>query len=156
MRGIEGSAARAAVTRGLPGALVAFALLVVPAGASALQLKGVRAVVPAVTGQPVVTSLSPSQGTGLGGNKVTISGEHLKGVTTVSFGPTAVELPTVSRSETKIKVVAPAGAGTVDVLVSTPEATSEAVPADVYTYTPAVPIVTKLGPRWGRRTSRRP
>jgi hypothetical protein len=80
---------------------------------------------------------------------VTIVGENLRGVTTVYFGATAVTLKAPNKSTTKIKTVSPAGTGTVNVTVSTPEATSEVVPADEFTYLSSPPTITGLSPKQG-------
>jgi hypothetical protein len=98
---------------------------------------------------PEVLSLTPDTGTSFGGTKVTIVGENLKGVTTVYFGATAVTLKAPSKSPTKIKTVSPAGTGTVNVTVSTPEATSEVVPADEFTYLSSPPTIVSLSPKQG-------
>lgn len=104
---------------------------------------------------PVVTSLKPAEGSAAGGTKVKVKGTHMKGVTTVNFGANAVTLAKPNKSETTVSVVSPAGTGTVDVTVSTPEATSEAVPADRYTYVSVAPTVTKLSPVSGHASSQR-
>jgi hypothetical protein len=100
---------------------------------------------------PVVTSVSPDTGPTSGGTKVTIAGEALRGVTTVHFGATEVVLPKAVNSQTKLKVVAPAGsAGIVDVTVSSPEGgTSAVTPGDEYTYHTSPPVILKLSPNHG-------
>jgi hypothetical protein len=98
---------------------------------------------------PAVVSVTPDKGTSFGGTKVTIVGEDLKGVTTVYFGATAVTLKAPSKSATKIKTVSPAGTGTVNVTLSTPEATSEVVPADEFTYISSPPTIVSLSPKQG-------
>lgn len=117
--------------------------------AAALDLAAAPAASPLDAGQPTVLALSPDEGPTVGGTKVTITGEHLAGVTTVGFGGTPVTLKKPSKSQTTIKVVAPAGSGTVDVTVTSPEGTSEAVPGDEYTYVASLPTITKLSPDFG-------
>lgn len=140
-------AVRLMLIGGTIGVLIA-AGLAVPAGASQLKLRDLTpaALVTSPAPAPVVLSISPTQGSGLGGAKVSIVGENLRGVTTVDFGSTVVTLKKVNNSKTKVKAVAPPGTGTVDITVSTPEATSEAVPADRFTYLPKKPAVTKISP----------
>jgi hypothetical protein len=108
-------------------------------------------VVPAASAAPVVAAVSPDAGPTSGGTKVTISGERFAGATTVAFGSTVVTLKKPSKSQTKIKVVAPAAAapGTVDVTVTSPEGTSESTPADEFTYTVSPPVIGKLSPSHG-------
>ncbi len=103
---------------------------------------------------PSVSRIEPASGTHAGGAEVTISGARLAGASAVRFGETAATSFTVD-SEESITAIAPAGTGTVDVTVSTPEGTSAARPADRFTYIPA-PTVTALsrndGPGGGGTT----
>jgi hypothetical protein len=96
---------------------------------------------------PAVTALVPPAGSLAGGNVVTITGAHLTGATAVSFGATAASSFTVV-SDTQVTATAPAGSGTVDVRVTTPNGTSIAAPADRYTYTSA-PVVGGVSPNKG-------
>jgi hypothetical protein len=123
----------------------------VAGSASALQLSDAPGASPLASNGPVVLSVTPEEGPSAGGTKVTIVGEHFAGVTTVSFGSTVVTLKKPSKSQTKIKVVAPPAAslGTVDVTVNSPEGTSEATPADEFTYTASLPAIGKLSPNHG-------
>ena len=93
---------------------------------------------------PVVTSISPSSGPAAGGTQVTITGSGFTGATSVLFagstalgnsgsGGPATTIQVVS--DTQITAIAPAGSGTVDVTVTGPGGTSEAVPTDQFTYT---------------------
>jgi hypothetical protein len=67
--------------------------------------------------KPSVISVSPSQGPAAGGVAVTITGKHLKGAKSVTFGGTAAASYTVI-SDTSITAITPAGtAGTADVKV---------------------------------------
>ncbi|WP_228001490.1 beta strand repeat-containing protein [Nocardia australiensis] len=93
---------------------------------------------------PVLSSVSPNQGTSTGGNTVTLTGTNLAGATAVSFGATAATSFTVN-SATQITAVAPAGAGTVQVTVTTPGGTSNGVS---YTYI-VIPTLTSVSPNQG-------
>jgi hypothetical protein len=99
---------------------------------------------------PTVTKVEPSEGPGTGGTIVTISGTKLKEASSVDFGDTAATSFEV-HSESSITAQAPAGAGTVDVTVSTPEGPSEATAADHFTYTPVgpAPAIKRMKPRKG-------
>jgi hypothetical protein len=100
-----------------------------------------------ILAQPAVTGLTPTAGPLSGGNTVTITGVHLTGATTVSFGASAAASFTVV-SDTQVTATAPAGSGTVDVRVTTPNGTSVAAPADKYTYTSGA-TVSALNPNSG-------
>ncbi|MBI3969634.1 MAG: fibronectin type III domain-containing protein, partial [Chloroflexi bacterium] len=95
---------------------------------------------PAVTpyGVPVVSRVSPTFGPAAGGTSVVITGSKLAGASSVSFGASSALTFTV-RSATEILAVAPAGAGTVDVRVTTPApgGSSAVAMADRYSYVPA-------------------
>ncbi len=86
---------------------------------------------------PAVTGLSPTIGPAGGGTLVTITGTGFTGATVVDFG-TAPATSLTFVSDTSLKVVSPAGAGTVDVTVTTPGGTSATSPADLFTYAPTV------------------
>ena len=96
------------------------------------------------TTAPTVTGVSPASGPN--GSPVTLSGAAFTGATAVNFGTNPATF-TVN-SDNIITAVAPAGTGTVDVTVTTPEGTSATSAADQFTYTPA-PIVTSIGPTSG-------
>ncbi len=127
-------------------ALATSTLVVTSTGATALDVRGSLAVPLGAPATPTVTSVTPDEGTSLGGTRVTIFGEHLLGVTTVDFGSTAVALKAPNKSKTQINVVSPAGTGTVNVTVSTPEASSEALPGDQFAYQVIPPVVTQVIP----------
>ena len=93
---------------------------------------------------PVLTSLSPNQGPLVGGNTVILTGSHFTSASAVKFGATAATSFTVN-SDTQITATVPAGTGTVNVTVTTPGGTSNAV---AYTYV-AVPVLTSLSPNQG-------
>ena len=85
------------------------------------------------SGAPAVTGLSPSDGPAAGGTAVTITGTGFTDATAVDFADVpATSLVVVS--DTEITCVAPAGAGTVDVTVTTAKGTSGDVTNDWFTY----------------------
>ncbi len=96
---------------------------------------GINAALAAVSSSPAprVTSVLPGRGTEAGGTSVTISGANLSGATAVKFGAVAAKSFTVE-STNIIKATAPAGHGTLDVRVTTPEGTSAVTEADRYAY----------------------
>lgn len=84
---------------------------------------------------PTVTALSPTSGTAGGGTSVTLTGTNFTGATAVNFGGTPASAFTVN-SATSITATAPAGTGTVDVIVTNAGGTSDAAGAgNDYTYT---------------------
>lgn len=98
---------------------------------------------------PSVTSVVPSGGSPSGGNSVEVLGGGFTGATGVHFGSTAaVNFRVVSDSE--VIATAPAGtnASTVDVTVSTSQATSPAFSGDHYRYTDS-PVVGVVSPSSG-------
>ena len=100
-----------------------------------------------IPAQPAVTGLAPTAGPTAGGNTVTITGVHLTGATGVSFGGNVASNFTVV-SDTQMTASAPAGSGTVDVRVTTPNGTSVVAPADKYAYT-SDSTVSALNPSSG-------
>lgn len=100
------------------------------------------------TTQPIVTSVSPSQGPTTGGTIVTILGGNFTDATSVSFGATTTA-NFVLASDDRIVVVSPSGStGTVDVRVTSPAGTSATSEASKFQYIP-VPVVTNLSPNSG-------
>jgi alpha-tubulin suppressor-like RCC1 family protein len=99
---------------------------------------------------PTVSALNPSSGVAAGGTTVAITGTNLTEASAVHFGADSATSFTIN-SATSITAVSPAGAGTVDVTVTTPEGTSPSVPADEFTYIP-LPAVTGLTPTTGVET----
>ena len=94
---------------------------------------------------PTVSGISPTGGPAAGGTIVTITGTGFIGATAVDFGTIpATDLTVVSG--TTITATSPAGTGTVDVTVVTPGGTSTTLPADQFTYGPAI---TGLSPKGG-------
>ena len=78
---------------------------------------------------PTVTALSVTTGPASGGTKITVTGTGLAGATSVTFGGVAGTDVTANKTGTKPTVDAPAqNAGTVAVIVTTPEGSSPAVP----------------------------
>ncbi|WP_232247177.1 IPT/TIG domain-containing protein [Kitasatospora azatica] len=76
---------------------------------------------------PTLSSLAPDKGPVAGGNTVTLTGTNLTNATAVSFGATTT--PFVVVSATQIAATAPTGsAGPVNVTVTTPGGTSNALP----------------------------
>jgi len=84
---------------------------------------------------PVVTGVTGTPATHLGGTTVTISGEYFTGATSVMFSGVNAASFTVT-SDTTITAKTPAGTAgaTVNIFVTTPYGTSYIVPADQFTY----------------------
>ncbi|MGB7992391.1 MAG: PKD domain-containing protein [Methanoregula sp.] len=84
---------------------------------------------------PAVTSISPTYGPLSTGTTITITGTNFTGATGVTFGGTAANSFSVV-SSTEITATSPASVtpGQVDVLVTTPEGISTAVPGDKYNF----------------------
>jgi alpha-tubulin suppressor-like RCC1 family protein len=80
-----------------------------------------------------VTRLEPGTGPAAGSTSVTITGSGFTGATAVSFGSNAAASFTVN-SDDSITAVSPAGTGTVEVKVTTPDGSSPAGSADEFTY----------------------
>jgi hypothetical protein len=97
---------------------------------------------------PIITGLKPTTGPGAGGKKVKISGSHLSGATSVTFGSVAATSFTVNGRGTIITAIAPAHvAGTVNVVVTTPSGPTIVTSADQYTY--LGPTITAVNPASG-------
>ena len=69
---------------------------------------------------PAVSAITPVSGPLAGGTSVTITGTGFSAATGASFGPAAAASFTVTSATSVTAVSAPAGAGTVDVTVTTP------------------------------------
>jgi len=82
---------------------------------------------------PTVTGVSPASGASSGGTSVTITGTHFTGASAVMFGANNATSFTVN-SASSISATAPAGTGTVDVTVLTPDGTSATSASDRFTY----------------------
>jgi RHS repeat-associated protein len=96
---------------------------------------------------PAVTNVMPAVGPEGGQTAVTITGTGFTGATAVSFGGQAATSFTLN-SGSQITATAPAGTGTVDIIVTTPGGTSSTGPGDQFTYLPA-PAITGLGAQSG-------
>jgi hypothetical protein len=106
----------------------------------------------AVDVRPVITSVSPARGPGIGGTTVTVNGIGLGGVTYAMFGDhTATHLTHVS--PTQLTMVAPANpVGKIDIQLfgGSGGSPNEITPADAFTYTPTVTAVSpNSGPKVG-------
>ncbi|MGO4422133.1 IPT/TIG domain-containing protein, partial [Streptomyces sp. MCAF7] len=99
---------------------------------------------------PVVTSVSPNQGSPSGGTPVTINGTGLTGATQVRFG-FSFATNVVIVNDTQITAKTPSGNGTVNVTVTTPNGTSTQTVPFTYTTTPA-PVLSSLNPPSGPTT----
>jgi hypothetical protein len=86
------------------------------------------------SGAPAVTGVSPNEGPAAGGTAVTITGSGFTGATEVDFNTGILATNVTVVSSTEITCVAPAGAGTVDVTVTTLKGTSGDVTNDWFTY----------------------
>ncbi|WP_082393106.1 IPT/TIG domain-containing protein [Nocardia arizonensis] len=96
---------------------------------------------------PILLFLHPAVGPQAGGTTVTITGVGLSGATGVNFGATPATSFTVV-SDSQIIAVAPPGAGTVPVTVTTAVGSSNGLP---FTYL-AAPTVTSISPNTGSVT----
>lgn len=98
--------------------------------------------------QPSIGSVSPASGPAAGGTTVTITGSAFTGARAVKFGTTPATSYAVV-DDTTLTAVAPAGAGTVDVLVSNVIGVANCacewngIPAPIFTYIPG-PVVNKI------------
>jgi IPT/TIG domain len=119
-------------------------------GASQLEAKGLPATVTVGPLLPAVNHVSPQFGRVEGGDHVMISGEHLEDATAVDFGGRPASFERVSSTEIRATTPAAAGAGTVDVTVTTGVATSEAGEVDHCTYvSESAPTLNRLTPKKG-------
>jgi hypothetical protein len=104
-------------------------------------------------GLPAITGLSPAFGPAAGGTVVTITGSQFTGATAVSFGGAAATSVIVG-SDNSITATAPAGSGTVDVVVTTAVGSSSTSAADRFLYqiaqtisfAPASPVTFGVSP----------
>jgi hypothetical protein len=101
---------------------------------------------------PIVSGLSNTSGSALGGNTLAIVGSGFTGATGVSFGSAPLDPNAFTvLGDNSILATVPAGTpGTVDVTVTTYSGTSATGSGDRYTYnTPPVPVLTSLSPTSG-------
>lgn len=108
-------------------------------------------------GITTITGVAPTEGSSLGGTVVTITGTcFVAGQTTVAFGGTPGTGVTVT-SPTSLAVVAPAGSGLVDVVVTTPGECGTATAPDAFAFVaPDAPDITGLTPASGPQTGGTP
>ncbi|MEV7806904.1 IPT/TIG domain-containing protein [Microbispora sp. NPDC088329] len=96
---------------------------------------------------PVVTGVTPSSGSTVGGTPVTVTGSGFVNVGAVRFGGAqAVGVNVVST--TTLTAISPMGAGTVSVTVTASGGTSQQLVPFTYVNAPA-PVITSLSPREG-------
>jgi hypothetical protein len=100
------------------------------------------------TPPPTVGGLAPNSGGASGGTAVTVSGTNFTGATAVAFGVNPATSFTVNNATT-ITATAPAGSGSVDVRVTTPEGTSATNGSDQFTYSAGNPPVVIPSPTAG-------
>jgi IPT/TIG domain len=93
---------------------------------------------------PTVGKLAPGEGPLIGGVRVLIKGTHLDGASAVRFGST--EASFTVKSATEIYATEPAGEGTVDVTVTTPNGTSPVNPGDRFSYIATPPAIDEVTP----------
>ncbi len=91
---------------------------------------------------PAVSNVTPNKSPEAGGTSVTITGTNFNEAAAVDFGSSGATSFEVI-SATSITAIAPAGAGTVDVSVTTSGGTSATSSADKFSYVPAPTAVTK-------------
>ena len=87
---------------------------------------------------PTIANVTPHSGSPAGGSTVTITGTNFTGATAVKFGANNASSFAVD-SPTSITAVSPAGSGTVDVTVRTPEGLSAPIVADRFRYVAGAP-----------------
>jgi hypothetical protein len=100
---------------------------------------------------PTVNLVVPNHGSVNGGTKVAIVGTNFTGATGVAFGNSESTSFSVD-SDTSITALAPAGTGTVDIEVTTPNGTSQTSSADQFTYVAHQPVVSAISPSQGSVT----
>jgi hypothetical protein len=98
---------------------------------------------------PAVAAVSPSSGAASGGTVVTVTGSGFTGASAVTFGGIPGTALAV-QSDAQLTVSAPAGSGTVDVIVTTPVGPSPVVAADAFVYEDASPpAIISVSPATG-------
>jgi hypothetical protein len=106
---------------------------------------------------PTIAKIEPTKGATEGGTLVTITGANLAEATGVKFGSANATTFTVN-SPTSMNAVSPAGGGTVDITVTTPEGTSPSSSDDRFAYEPPHcfgegrghnPVITAVEPSSG-------
>ena len=119
-------------------------IIVTTAGGQSKQFSFYNYITP-----PVITSLSPSSGSTVGGTIVTITGTNFTGATSVTInGKAATPIKVVDNTTITCKAPVSTSAGPVDVIVTTGGGPSSAFSS--YTYvTPA--IITSISPASGTK-----
>lgn len=115
----------------------------------ALIVTGAVRATPAFAVAPTVTAVNPPSGSPVGGYSVVVSGTNFNNPTVsgVTVGGINVGF-TVNNDTTLTITTMPAGSGTVDILVTNADGTSENTGADNFTYTQA-PSISGLNPAIG-------
>ena len=105
---------------------------------------------PPPPGKPTVTGVTPSTGTHLGGQQVTITGTNFTRASEVDFGDHYRPQDYDVVDDSHIRLTTPSmEAGPNDVVVYGPGGVSDVNPADVYTATSARPTITSISPNTG-------
>ena len=112
------------------------------ANVTVTSASGISNSLPFTYDPPAISAISPTHGTAAGGMEVVISGINFTGATAVNFGSASAPITFVS--DTVIKVISPAGSGTVNVTVTTAVGTSA---ASQFSYD--APSITSLSPSSG-------
>jgi streptogramin lyase len=108
------------------------------------------ATAPPPPGQPTVTQVTPSSGTHLGGQQVTITGTNLTGASTVVFGDGYDADEFAVTDDSHITLTTPSmEAGANDVVVYGPGGASATTAGDVFTATEGDPTITSVSPDTG-------
>lgn len=140
-----------AVSIASPTSLTVTAPAKTAAGAVAIEVKnvdnalGTLAAGYAYLDKPTVTGVTPTSGPAAGGTTVKIAGSGFGSAPSVTFGGVAATSVTLS-SATELSVVTPAGAGAVDVTVSS--AGGDGTKTAAFTYT-AAPTLVSASPLQG-------
>jgi IPT/TIG domain len=92
---------------------------------------------------PTVTGVSPASGSTVGGTSVSISGAGFQSGATVSFGGAALTSVSVVNATTITGTTASHGVGTVDVLVTNPDAQSGSC-SGCYSYVVTAPVISNV------------
>ena len=108
----------------------------------------------ALANPPLVTAVSPSIGPRTGSTTVTLTGTHFTGTTGVEFGGVA-GTGVIVQDDSHLLVTTPAHAvGHVDVTVTNAAGGSTSTPADQFTFSPILPVVTAVSPATGAVSGR--
>ncbi len=134
-----------AVTSETPGSQLTPCLMVNPAGTAIIAFPGAYDSATesftdfAGSPPPVVTSVTPAQGTETGGTQITISGAFLIGIGSVDFGSSGANFQSTGIGS--VTATTPAhGSGVVDITLTTPGGRSAVTDLDHFTYTTPSPV----------------